>query len=231
MGPPIRAAWHDHVVTVHRRLRSAAGLLVVSLLAAGCGLSAELDRESDPDRRPDAAPATTPAVPAVTPGEVRTGALPGEPTRSPTPTSTACPASGVRIEPGLVDAAMGLRGMTVRLTNCGKAVHRLGGYPVLTVLDADHEPLDDVKVLKGPGEITTLDDPGPHPVALARGESATTSLVWRNTVTDPTTTAVNAPYLRIAPVKGAATTVLTVDGGLDLGNTGRLGTTAWKKAG
>ena len=218
-------------MTAHRRLRSAAGLLAVSLLAAGCGLSDELDRESDPGRRPDTAPATTPAVPSMTiPAPVRTGALPGEPTRPATPATTSCPASGVRAEPGPVDAAMGLRAMTVRLTNCGKEIYQLGGYPALTVLDEDREPLD-VQVLKGPGKITTLDDPGPHPVSLARGESATTSLVWRNTVTDPTTTAVNAPYLRITPVEGGPTTVLTVDGGLDLGNTGRLGTTAWKKAG
>lgn len=217
-------------MTVHRRLRSAAGLLAVSLLAAGCGLSDEPDRESDPGRRPDTAPATVPAVPSITmPAPVRTGARPGEPTRPTVPGTSRCPASGVRVAAGRVDAAMGLRGMTVRLTNCGKKPYRLGGYPVLTVLDDNREPLD-IQVLKGPGKITALDDPGPHPVSLARGESATTSLVWRNLVTDPTVTAVNAPYLRITPVAGGPTTVLAVDGGLDLGTTGRLGTTAWKKA-
>ncbi|WP_328922675.1 DUF4232 domain-containing protein [Streptomyces griseoaurantiacus] len=218
-------------MTVHRRLAGAACLLAVSLLTAGCGLSAELDRESDPDRRPDTTPARTPSAPAVdTPAPGPAYGLPGRPTRSPAPDTTACPASGLRLEPGPVEAAMGLRAMTVRLTNCGKESYAFGGYPVLTALDEDRAPLVDVEVRKGPGEITGVPDPGAHPVRLARGESATSSLVWRNTVTDPTTTAVNAPYLRVAPTEGAPAAVLTVDGGLDLGNTGRIGTTAWKKA-
>lgn len=74
-----------------------------------------------------------------------------------------------------------------------------------------------------------MPDLGPHQVTLKPGESAGTTLVWRNTVTEADAPAVNAPTLRIAPLPGRPAEVLTPDGGLDLGNTGRLGTTAWAK--
>ncbi|WP_367046294.1 DUF4232 domain-containing protein [Streptomyces sp. Je 1-332] len=143
--------------------------------------------------------------------------------------SSSCPASGVRVEPGMVEAAMGLRAMRVTVTNCGKGVYRLKGYPKLRVLDERREPLD-VQILEGPEPVTTMDDPGPHPVSLKRGEEAHTVLVWRNTVTDTTTTAVSGTYLEVTPAPGTRPGTVTPEGGIDLGNTGRIGTTAWQRS-
>ncbi|MEV8019859.1 DUF4232 domain-containing protein [Streptomyces sp. NPDC086554] len=213
--------------------RHVAALTAVALLAAGCGLSEEIERERNPERTADAAPEggptggasgvpTAPGLGSRTPIPVEEETVPDAPTSS-------CPASGVRIEPGMVDAAMGLRAMSVTLTNCGKRAYRLNGYPGLSVLDEHREPLD-VQILQGPKPVTQMDDPGPHPVTLKRGESAYTALVWRNTVTDTTTTAVSGTYLEVTPAKGARKATVTPQGRIDLGNTGRIGTTAWQKS-
>ncbi|TGA87786.1 DUF4232 domain-containing protein [Streptomyces sp. MZ04] len=210
--------------------RHVAALTAVALLAAGCGLSEELERERNPERTADAAPEGGPAASGVPtpPGLASTTPIPvdGEPV--PDAPSSSCPASGVRIEPGMVDAAMGLRAMSVTLTNCGKRAYRLNGYPGLRVLDEHREPLD-VQILEGPNPVTQMEDPGPHPLTLRREESAHTVLVWRNTVTDTTTNAVSGTYLEVTPAKGARKATVTPQGRIDLGNTGRIGTTAWQK--
>ncbi|MFH8489368.1 DUF4232 domain-containing protein [Streptomyces longisporoflavus] len=211
------------------RFRHAAVLSAVVLLATGCGLSEELEREGDPGRTAPAQGGRYDSADPVPPtGEsVETGAPQG--LEAPAPT-TSCPASGVRIEPSLVDAAMGLRAMSVTLTNCGKDTYRLKGYPKLRVLDEHREPLD-VQILEGTAPIMTRDDdPGPnHSVSLKTGEAAYTVLVWRNTVTDTTTTAVSGTYLKVTPVPGARSGTVTPQGRIDLGNTGRIGTTAWQR--
>ncbi|MEV6380849.1 DUF4232 domain-containing protein [Streptomyces sp. NPDC051773] len=220
------------------RGRSASRALLVTALilaVAGCGLADEVDRELDPDRtapRPSAS-FTPPNVPEglrapESPAAPRTPAG-AAPTVAASPDgASACPTSGVRMRPGLVEAAMGLRAMTVTLTNCGEKPYTVNGYPSIQVLDENGEVHDDVRVLQGPQEITTgVPDFGPHRVTLKPGESAGASLVWRNTVTEADVPAVDAPGLRIAPLPGRPAEILTPDGGLDLGNTGRLGTTAW----
>ncbi|MGW0909708.1 DUF4232 domain-containing protein [Streptomyces sp. NPDC002853] len=145
--------------------------------------------------------------------------------------SPSCPASGVRIEAGMVSPAMGLRAMSVTLTNCGKDTYRLKGYPKMRVLDEHREPLD-VQVLEGTEPIMARDDdPGPrHSVTLKQGEAAYTVVVWRNTVTDTTTTAVSGTYLKVTPAPGARPGTVTPEGRIDLGNTGRIGTTAWQRS-
>ncbi|QFR01237.1 DUF4232 domain-containing protein [Streptomyces phaeolivaceus] len=222
------------MIPISGRTASRALLVTALVLAVGgCGLSEELDRELDPARTGSSAEASptvtyaprdpgTPESPAVT--RSPSGARPtGD-------TSAACPSSGVRMLPGPVDAAMGLRAMSVTLTNCGDKPYTVDGYPSVQLLDDDGERHDDVRVLRGAQDITTgVPDPGPHRVTLAPGESARTGLVWRNTVTEADVPAVDAPYLRIAPLDGRPAEVLTPDGGLDLGNTGRLGTTAWAR--
>lgn len=131
----------------------------------------------------------------------------------------------------MVSPAMGLRAMGVTLTNCGKDTYRLKGYPKLRVLDEHREPLD-VQVLEGTEPIMLRDDdPGPnHSVSLKRGEEAYTVVVWRNTVTDTTTTAVSGTYLKVTPAPGASPGTVTPEGRIDLGNTGRIGTTAWQRS-
>ncbi|WP_200304381.1 DUF4232 domain-containing protein [Streptomyces adelaidensis] len=204
----------------NRTVGRALLTVVLALAVGGCGLSEELDRERNPDR----------AVPEVSPSELEVWPTEAPSADPSTEAPAACPSSGVRMLPGLVEAAMGLRAMSVTLTNCGAKPYALNGYPSIEVLDESREPVDGVRVLRGAQDITTgVPDLGPHSVTLASGESARTSLVWRNTVTEVDVPAVNAPYLRIAPAKGEAPEVLTPDGGIDLGNTGRLGTTAWAK--
>ncbi|WP_418955336.1 DUF4232 domain-containing protein [Streptomyces tritici] len=201
--------------------RHATLLAALSLLAAGCGLSAELDREADPARTA-AALRPSPAAPSsAAPGAVGT---PPAPAASP----AGCPATGVRVTTGAVNAAMGLRAMPVTLTNCGGTHRKVNGYPDVRVRDVERRPMD-VTVLKGPGPITTLDDPGPRPVTLRPGEAARSVFVWRYAAVDPADLHGSGVYVEIAPAVGEARQTVQPEGGLDIGTTGLLGTTAWQK--
>ena len=90
--------------------RNAALACVLALAASGCGLSAELDRERNPDRTPTPSQ-TRAAPPSATPEP--SPAVPVQPEHG-------CPRSGVRVDTGPVNAAMGLRAMSLTLTNCGE---------------------------------------------------------------------------------------------------------------
>ncbi|WP_181804508.1 DUF4232 domain-containing protein [Streptomyces shenzhenensis] len=141
----------------------------------------------------------------------------------------ACPSSGVRLWADDGDAAMGLRVVGLHLENCGKRDYALDGYPELSLLDDDREPVQGIRILHGGAAIasgTGFDDP-PGPFVLKPGESALSGLVWRNTTLAGT--AVNVPYVRVLAKPGAAP--VTVTPGLDLGTTGKLGVGAWKRAG
>ncbi|MFJ9773231.1 DUF4232 domain-containing protein [Kitasatospora sp. NPDC101157] len=136
-----------------------------------------------------------------------------------------CPASGVLVSVDEGAAAMGLRTAGLNLRNCGTAEVTLNGYPALQVLDAERKPVDGVQVVHGGAEIAsgTGADAPPREVVLKPGESAGSTLVWRNTTGagDP----VNAPYVRVRAMPGAAPVTVTPE--LDLGTTGRLGVGAW----
>ncbi|MFE1952291.1 DUF4232 domain-containing protein [Streptomyces sp. NPDC059524] len=147
------------------------------------------------------------------------------------PSTRPCPDSGIRLTTGRTEAAAGLRALSVTLTNCGRATVELNGYPRLTLLDADGEPVEHVTVLEGTDEITTgIRDDGPHRITVRPHAGAVTSLVWRNTYDDLTRPPVTAPHARIDPGLGRGTTTLTPYAPFDLGSTGKLGTTAWKPA-
>lgn len=156
------------------------------------------------------------------------------PSAMPPPTTVpACPESGILITPGPVDAAMGLRAMSLELTNCGTQPYTVTGYPVLTLLDEERRPLD-VDVLHGAEPITSTEafctptgDAGPQPVTLETGERAVAGVVWRNLTTDETDQLVDAPYMSVAPTGGEAPQEVAPDGGVDLGTTGQLGVSAW----
>lgn len=232
-----------------RPLRSATALCAVAVLVAGCGQSGDHGSGKGADRVADAAaggghsPSPTDTSYLVRPDELPDGKLPsGSPSalpdgygvpdrpRTPAATARACDGeTGVRVEPGPVDSAMGLRAMPLTVTNCGTGGYRLDGYPALRALDEDRAPLD-VRVFQGPRPVTELDDPGPHPVTLRRGESATSVVVWRNTYTDTTKRPVKATYLKVVPVPGDRARTVEPEGGVDLGSTGRIGTTAWQKS-
>ncbi|MGH4029170.1 DUF4232 domain-containing protein [Actinomycetota bacterium Odt1-20B] len=206
------------------------------LLLTGCG---------GPSSTPAAEKRGTPETPAsprtfdlddvemsASPGpDVRPGARPGATPRPQSVHERACAngQSAVLVEPGPVDAAMGLRAMTVTLTNCTTKPYRLNGYPTLKVLGDKREPFH-VQVLQGTEPITRLDDPGPHPVTLKRGETATTAVVWRNTYDNTAQPPLKGTYLKVVPTPGGVARLLAVDGGIDLGSTGKIGSTAWKKS-
>ncbi|WP_221890939.1 DUF4232 domain-containing protein [Microbispora sp. KK1-11] len=138
-----------------------------------------------------------------------------------------CPPSGIRVTLGNGDAAMGLRVVGLHLENCSTRAYHLNGYPQLQLLDEDRKPVTSVEVLHGGGDISTVtgfDDP-PRPVTLKPGQSASAGLMWRNTVT--VGTPVNLPYVRVNAKTGARPVTVTPE--LDLGTTGKLGVSPWKK--
>ncbi|MEU4470895.1 DUF4232 domain-containing protein [Micromonospora sp. NPDC023888] len=140
-----------------------------------------------------------------------------------------CPASGVRIRSTGGDAAMGLRALGLELVNCGDRPYQLNGYPVLHVFDEQHEPIM-LRVVNGGKEITSGFDQPPRKLTLAPNERATAVVLWRNLVTDSTVVATNGEYLTVAPAAGQPGEEVDPDGPIDLGNTGRIGVSAWKKA-
>ncbi|WP_440582049.1 DUF4232 domain-containing protein [Streptomyces flavofungini] len=87
-----------------------------------------------------------------------------------------------------------------------------------------------VTVLKGTEPVTTMDDPGPRRVRLRPGESAYTSLVWRYSAVDAATREGSGVYVEIGPAEGAPRQTIEPEGGLDIGETGLLGTTAWQRS-
>lgn len=145
------------------------------------------------------------------------------------PAGGTCPPSGVNVYVDRGDAAMGLRAVGLHLRNCGTRDYALNGYPQLQIVDEEHQPVSGVKVLHGARAITTSSDAdgAPRPLVLKPGESASSSLVWRNTVEMGVGGLVNAPYVRVWAKPGAAP--VTVVPELDLGTTGKLGVGPWKK--
>ena len=142
-----------------------------------------------------------------------------------------CPEEGIRVTAGPVNPALGLRAMDLTLENCGTRAYRVEGYPEIRLLDEDYQRLTGVTVIHGSGGIATVtgfDDP-PSPVTLAPGERASAGLLWRNTTS--LGGAAPVPYLTVAARSGSLPLLLTPDGGLDLGTTGRLGVGPWRTTG
>ncbi|MET8252688.1 DUF4232 domain-containing protein [Micromonospora sp. NPDC005197] len=161
---------------------------------------------------------------------------PPKPTSAPSASPSAsidpvaeCPASGVRIRSTGGDAAMGLRALGLELVNCGDRPYRLNGYPVLWVLNEQRKPII-LRVVNGAKEITSGFDQPPQPVTLRKGERAVATVLWRNLVTDSTVVATAGAYLTVAPAAGQPAEEVDPDGPIDVGNTGRIGVSAWRKA-
>lgn len=160
-------------------------------------------------------------------------ATPPPPDRPPTATSPVvpdCPDSGLTFALGVADAAMGLRVQNVTMTNCGVTPYTVLGYPAVQVLDEDRRELD-LQVGQGSSGISTVEafDAPPAEVTLRRGDSATSGLLWRNTVTDTTVPATLGVYLMISPAPGQPWQEVEADPAahIDLGNTGKLGVQPW----
>jgi hypothetical protein len=166
-------------------------------------------------------------VPTGTPSAGTDAPLPSTTTAA-APDPSACSADGIRITELGVNAAMGLRAMGLELVNCGSGPYVLEGYPQPRLWDADRDPLA-VQVIPGARPITSGFDHPPRRIVLLPGERATAALLWRNLVTDPTVVASNGAYLEISPVAGRPAVPVALEGSIDLGNTGRLGVSAWKR--
>ncbi|MFG1881310.1 DUF4232 domain-containing protein [Micromonospora sp. NPDC049102] len=139
-----------------------------------------------------------------------------------------CPTSGVRIRSTGGDAAMGLRALGVELVNCGERPYRLNGYPAIWVLDEQRKPII-LGVVNGAKDITSGFDQPPQPITLQRGERAVATVVWRNLVTDSTVVATDGTYLTVAPAAGQPAEEVDPHGPIDVGNTGRIGVSAWRE--
>ncbi|MER5458222.1 DUF4232 domain-containing protein [Micromonospora sp. NPDC002389] len=193
-----------------RRPRLVA-LLTAAAMLAGC---APVDGQGGGPGDAPAEPTGTAAAPAPTP----TG--PDGP--------EVCPESGVLIRYLGVNAAMGLRAMGVELVNCGDQPYRLHGYPALRLYDGEGARIT-VRVVPGAAGIASGFDAPPRPLVLGPGDAAGAAVIWRNLVDDPTVVATDAARLEIAPVTGQPAQDLDMEGPIDLGNTGRIGVSAWKE--
>ncbi|MBM0278757.1 DUF4232 domain-containing protein [Micromonospora tarensis] len=191
-----------------RRIGAAAA---AALLLGGCTSGDHQGQGGDPTYPPPTPPSSTASPSAST-----------EPLAE-------CPASGVRVRATGGDAAMGLRALGLELVNCGDRPYQLNGYPVPHVFDEQREPIL-LRVVNGAKEITLGFDQPPRQIILAAGERATAVLLWRNLVTDSTVVATTGEYLTVAPAAGQPADEVEPDGPIDLGNTGRIGVSAWKKA-
>ncbi|WP_232376677.1 DUF4232 domain-containing protein [Amycolatopsis aidingensis] len=158
-----------------------------------------------------------------------TGAPPPEPSPAPsTPPTSAAPRPDLVVTLGTGDAAMGLRVLTIELTNEDTRPRTVRGYPSIRLRDAERDPIE-VRVRHGSGSIATMEDfdAGPSTLTLEPGGTAVAGLVWRNTVTDATVPATEGKYLEVAPMEGEAWQEVPLDAPVDLGNTGELGVSAW----
>ncbi|MEU8795251.1 DUF4232 domain-containing protein [Streptomyces sp. NPDC048643] len=206
---------------------------LVMTVTSGCGLSAELDRERDPARTavPFPAPSAVgtdgsaglriepPELPSSAPSPSPSGAVAGR-------QGSGCPASGLRFGTGPVDAAMGLRAVTLTLTNCGKRPYAVDGYPdVVAVLGPEGARITGVRAVAGTDQVPMAPpDPGAKAFTLRPGERARAGLYWRMAAEE-------GSYLRVAPRAGQAVVTLPLPDPLDIGPRNTLGATAWVPAG
>ncbi|MEU8258749.1 DUF4232 domain-containing protein [Micromonospora inaquosa] len=194
----------SHDTAARRRISATVAM---ALVLGGCTPGDHRGQGGDPPGRPPTAPSPSPSTDPL----------------------TECPPAGIRIRSTGGDAASGLRALGIELVNCGEHPYQLNGYPVLHVFDEAREPIM-LKVVNGAKEITSGFDQPPRQVTLAAGERATAAVLWRNLVTDSTVVATNGEFLTVSPAAGQPAEEVDPYGPIDLGNTGRIGVSAWKKA-
>jgi uncharacterized protein DUF4232 len=182
--------------------RMLVGLSALLLVVSGCGT------QSAAGSRPDPKPYNTP--------------LPSKrPTPTPTPPPATCPANGAKLSVGVVDAALGHRAVTVKLTNCSARPMTLDGYPDVAVLDAKRNKL---KVAVARDSSYMAIDPGPVRIRLAHGESALAAVSWSSTV-EMGAAKLTGTYLSIASGNGDRPVIWPVV--TDIGTTAKISLTAW----
>lgn len=188
-------------------LLRASAAIAAALLLAACTIDEHRNAGGDPTGPPPKPPSSTPSA-SVEP-------------------VVECPESGVRIRSTGGDAAMGLRALGLELVNCGDRPYRLNGYPTVWVLDEQRKPII-LAVQNGAKDITSGYDQPPQPITLQKGERAVATVLWRNLVTDSTVVATDGAYLSVAPAAGQPAEEVDPHGPVDVGNTGRIGVSAWR---
>ncbi|MDK0518802.1 DUF4232 domain-containing protein [Streptomyces sp. ML-6] len=164
-----------------------------------------------------------------TPFPSGTAALPDRPpVRSPTPTGTTsragCPSSGVVVDMGEVEAALGHRAVGLTLTNCGSKPYRVHGYPSVRALDEAGDPLP---VPVNPGSSYMGTDRGPKEVVLKPGQTVRSLLAWVSTPTGGDL--IEGDALEIAPAPGLEGRTFPLEGS-DVRLLDELNMTAWRTA-
>ena len=196
-----------------RRRERAAAVTVAALAAvAGCG-----DTPAGTVAVPSS-PVTTPPD-AVRPAPTATSTVP------PTAEHRPCPPAGVLVTAGPVDGALGLRAVTLRVTNCGRRSYTVAAYPDVAVLDGRGRPVP-VDVTRGTRPGDPAEDPGPRTTVLRRGQSAEAGFLWRLEVEASDVDDVTGP-LTVDPGAGQEPQAAGLD--VDLGTTRRVTVTAWHR--
>ncbi|MFD6531324.1 DUF4232 domain-containing protein [Streptomyces sp. NPDC060184] len=145
------------------------------------------------------------------------------PTPAPDPTPTGdCPASGVRVDMGPVQAAMFARAVVLTLVNCGTEPYQVDGYPSVRVLD---ENGDRLPVPVNPGRSMFGADLGPEPVALKPGGTMKSVLAWVSTKEGGDLIESDSLELAAAPDAGSRNVPLVEH---DLRLMDELNMTAWR---
>ncbi|MCX5159428.1 DUF4232 domain-containing protein [Streptomyces sp. NBC_00264] len=168
-----------------RRRPLAAGVLagVLGLTLSGCAGFLVPAGEGEPEPTPgdpyrvhaDKLPTPFPSASAGVADR------PGAQGPAPTPTVPAgCPSSGVVVDMGEVEAALGHRAVGLSLTNCGSKPYRVTGYPSVRALDEAGDPLP---VPVNPGSSYMGTDRGPKEVMLKPGQTVRSLLAWVSTPT------------------------------------------------
>ncbi|MDF6041743.1 DUF4232 domain-containing protein [Streptomyces sp. JH14] len=147
------------------------------------------------------------------------------PSARPTPGAVAtgaCPSSGVVVDMGEVQAALGHRAVSLTLTNCGTKPFRVNGYPSVRALDDQGEPLP---VPVNPASSYMGTDRGPKEVMLKPGKTLTALLAWVSTPTGGDL--IEGDALEIAPAPGLEARTFPLEGS-DVRLLDELNMTAWR---
>lgn len=188
-------------VSVHPRVMFPVLIAATVIALAGCGSQA----------------ATTPTTTA----RVDTAS----PSTSPAFTPPASPTSpaGLSLHVGGVATTLGHRGSVMNVVNHGAKPVVVNGYPDVSVLNSDGQPLQ-IDIVHANSSLTI--DAGPSRITLAPGDCALSALTWSNAVTSLD-----------APQTGAYVTVTTLPTEppqtipllTDLGSPGQLNVTGWAR--
>jgi len=198
---------------VRRRGRAALVAFAALVAVAGCGDA-------------PAGPVTaSPSAVATPPEPVSTATATATAKATAKATARPCPPDGVLVTAGPVDGALGLRAVTLRLTNCGRSSYTVAGYPDVAVLD-DAGRRVPVDVTRGARAGDPVEDPGPATTVLRRGETAEAALLWRLLVEANGADSVTGP-LTVDLGTGEAPQLPGLD--VDLGTSRRVTVTAWQR--